>query len=107
MLKNDYSSKGLKSVPKTLIQNLLAPGDGEYRLHHSVPAYSLHPTSDYYALLPDSVRKYLNREQLSDSILSEQQTEIMRYLNKNKINYSSQVYDLDRLRRAQYDKLEQ
>lgn len=31
----------------------------------------------------------------------------MRYLNKNKINYSSQVYDLDRLRKAQYEKLEQ
>lgn len=107
VLENDYSSQGLNSVPAELVEELLAPGDGEYRLQHSVPAYSLHPTCDYYGLLPDSVRKYLNREQLNDGILSEQQAEIMRYLNKNKINYSSQVYDLDRLRRAQYEKLEQ
>lgn len=39
-------------------------------------------------------------------MLSEQLPEVMRYLNQNKINYSSQVFDVDRLRKAQFEKLE-
>lgn len=31
---------------------------------------------------------------------------MMRYLNKNKINYSSQVYSVDLLRKAQFQRLE-
>jgi hypothetical protein len=67
-----------------------------------VPPHSLHPHCDYYREVPDSVRKYLNREQLSDNVLSEQLPEVMRFLNKNKINYSSQVFDVHLLRKAQF-----
>lgn len=106
VLENEYSSKGLAGVPSEVVDALLAEGEGEYRLEHNVVPYSLHPHCDYYQDLPDSVRKYLNREGLNDSTLSEQIPEVKRYLNKNKINYTSQVFDVHLLRKAQFQRLQ-
>lgn len=61
VLENKWTGKDISSVPAEAIDAILAEGEGDYKLQHSVPAYSLHPYCDYYQLLPDSVRKYLNR----------------------------------------------
>ena len=68
--------------------------------------HALLPTSDYFEDIPDSARAYMNKEQFVDKHYSEQAPEIIRFLNLNKINYKSKVYDVDVLRRHVYNKLE-
>lgn len=80
--------------------------DGDYKFEHNVPTNSLHPYRDYYQDVPDSVRTYLNREQFMDKHLDQQDKEVIRYLNQNKINYASQVYDVNILRAQIYERLE-
>ena len=48
VFKNEWTGKDIKSVPAEVVETLLAEGEGDYKLQHSVPAYSLHPYSDYY-----------------------------------------------------------
>lgn len=51
----------MNSVPKEVIDSYFASREGDYKFEHEVPPNSLHPYSDYYRDLPDSIRTYLNR----------------------------------------------
>ena len=43
--------------------------NGEDLFIHNVKPNSLHPYSDYYRILPDSARKYLNQEEFNDGYM--------------------------------------
>jgi hypothetical protein len=60
-LVNEYSGKSISEVPQSVIDSYLAPGEGEHKLDHTVSPSSLHPYSEYYKILPDNIRKYLNQ----------------------------------------------
>lgn len=99
---NEYS--GCSTVPKQVVDSFFLE-KGDYKLVHEVKRYSLLPVSDYYNDVPDSVRTYLNREQFMDRHNGEQVPEVLRFLNTNKINYKSKVFDVDILRKKVYQRL--
>lgn len=48
MLVNEFSKGGLAGVPREVVEEILQPGEGEYKLEHSVVPFALQPQCDYY-----------------------------------------------------------
>lgn len=76
-------------------------------MEHETGSKSLHPASDYFDTLPDSARIYLNREMFDDKNSRNHIREVQRYLEKNKIDYRSQTFDVNVLREAVHERKEE
>lgn len=103
---NEYSSRSTTEITQNIVDSFFVKPEGVYKLQHEVKEHSLLPVCDYYRDVPDSVRTYLNKQQFTDKHNGEQVHEILRYLNINKVNYKSKVFDVDILRKKVYQKLE-
>jgi hypothetical protein len=59
---NDYSLIDLLKIPDDVVKAFFEPAEGDYKLEHKVADHALLPTADYYKVVPDSARAYLNKE---------------------------------------------
>jgi len=59
-------------ISEDVVNSFFEPAEGEYKLGHSIVDHALLPTVDYYKIVPDSARAYLNKEEFVDKHYPEQ-----------------------------------